>query len=748
MLLKFELPQLQQQLLKLEEKETIRYCIPYDIAEDGSFKEDGYVVVTDTRLFVLDSEKITYEHPLSGFDKMKCEPGVNSGIWLVKQKDEDFERRLVRFSMRHMSRASFCARGAMILGEGGTKQLESREYEKVCLKCGHALPGTRQCPHCEGRMISFRKLGNLFSNYVGRLLVMTLVTIAAAGIFLYTPHYQKVYIDRDLVDKSGTLEGLLIFTIVMFSLTAVQIIINVVKNWCFVSLGAKISMDIRRRMYEKIQDLSLSFIQDRRPGELMNRIMRDTNVVKDFLIECFGHMTSQLITMVGATAIMLSLDVKMTLISIIFMPIATAISILFRKNIHRRFHLQWLKGDKINSSLQDVISGIRVVKSFGKEQEESEKFLGHAEDFAQMQSRNEVFWASFYPMLTFIMSMGIYFVIYMGGVKVLGGNMTVGSLIQFNSYAWVLYGPLQWMTHFPRRVTQMLTSLERIYDVLDEEPLIRNSVQPIKEEIQGEVEFKGVTFGYRSYEPVLEKIDLKIKKGEMIGLVGASGTGKSTMINLIMRLYEVDDGAILIDGKNINDLDIENYHSQLGVVLQETFLFTGTIMNNIRFSKPDATDEEVIRAAKMANAHDFICKTPDGYNTYVGEHGYTISGGERQRIAIARAILNNPKLLILDEATSSLDTESEYLIQKALERLTAGRTTIAIAHRLSTLRGANRLVVIDGHHIAEIGTHNELMEKKGIYYNLVTAQLEMQSLKESTASEEAAASKEGEPATE
>ena len=200
-----------------------------------------------------------------------------------------------------------------------------------------------------------------------------------------------------------------------------------------------------------------------------------------------------------------------------------------------------------------------------------------------------------------------------------------------------------------------------------------------------------------------------------------------------MHLYEVDDGEILIDGININDLDIEGYHSQLGVVLQETFLFTGTILNNIRFAKPDATEDEVIRAAKMANAHDFICKTPDGYNTYLGEKGHNLSGGERQRIAIARAILNDPKLLILDEATSSLDTESEYLIQKALERLTAGRTTFAIAHRLSTLRGADRLVVIDGHRIAEIGTHNELMEKKGIYYNLVMAQLQMQKLNSETA---------------
>ncbi len=214
----------------------------------------------------------------------------------------------------------------------------------------------------------------------------------------------------------------------------------------------------------------------------------------------------------------------------------------------------------------------------------------------------------------------------------------------------------------------------------------------------------------------------------MIGLVGASGTGKSTMINLIMRLYEVDDGQLLIDGVDINNLKISNYHSQIGVVLQENFLFAGTIYNNLRFAKPDATEEEIIMAAKMANAHDFILKTPDGYNTYVGEHGFNLSGGERQRLAIARAILNHPKLLILDEATSSLDTESEYLIQKALERLTAGCTTFAIAHRLSTLKDADRLVVIDGHQIAEVGTHNELMEKQGIYYGLVTAQLQMQKL--------------------
>ena len=241
---------------------------------------------------------------------------------------------------------------------------------------------------------------------------------------------------------------------------------------------------------------------------------------------------------------------------------------------------------------------------------------------------------------------------------------------------------------------------------------------------EGEITFDHATFGYKSYQPVLEDINAVIKPGEMIGIVGASGTGKSTLINLLMRLYETDDGRILVDGTDMKDISRRSYHSQLGVVLQETFLFSGTILDNIRFSKPDATVEEIIKAAKLANAHDFITKLPDGYNTYVGEKGHTLSGGERQRIAIARAILPNPNILILDEATASLDTENEFMIQKALERLTKGKTTFAIAHRLSTLKNADRIMVIDGHHIAEIGTHSELLERKGIYYNLYNAQIQ------------------------
>jgi ATP-binding cassette subfamily B protein len=329
------------------------------------------------------------------------------------------------------------------------------------------------------------------------------------------------------------------------------------------------------------------------------------------------------------------------------------------------------------------------------------------------------------PISNYLIQVGQYAVLFLGCLLIVRGTMNLGELIQFIGYAGMVYGPLTWLMFLPRWVANAVISIDRVFSVIDQEPEIRDAESSVEHRIEGSLSFRNVTFGYKSYEPVLSDITFDIKQGEMIGLVGHSGSGKSTLINLVSRFYDVNEGEILLDGMDIRKIKQEDLRSQIGVVLQETFLFSGTIMDNICYSKPDATLEEIIQAARVANAHDFIVKFADGYDTRVEENGNNLSGGERQRLAIARAVLSDPRILILDEATASLDIEAETAIQEALKRVTAGRTTIAIAHRLSTLRNADRLLVLEKGKIAEIGTHTDLMARRGIYHGLIMAQRNM-----------------------
>ena len=730
--------------LALREGEEIWYCVPVDLAFDSkkksaekNYASATYVVVSRERLMVLENGVKTVEYELKNCEKIKCEHQVYSGILTVILKNGS-QSCAARISMRHITRAAYVARGAQAIINamnagrvpGETDRVVSTEYEKYCDKCGRALPGTSKCPYCDGKADILKKFMALSGEFVGKLLLISLLMVVASAIDLVSPMVQKEFIDSSLATGKGTVTQLWTFIGISFALLVARISIGMWRYWNCVKLGASISLSLRKKLYYKIQTLSLSFINNRRPGELMNRVSRDTRQIRQFMEEVFGDMFACLLTMIVSLVMMFIISWKMTLLSLVFILVVIVITRMFWHRIHSIFHRQWLKFDDMNSNLQDIIAGMRIVKSFGQEERESAKFTKKTKEFAAIQRKNETFWAVFFPILTFLMGVGTYIAVYFGGIDVLEGRMTVGQLVQFVTYSGYLYGPVSWMTHLPRAVMEMITSLNRIYDVLDEEPKMADRKDSKAFPIEGNFEFRDVSFGYQTYEPVLENINFSVKAGEMIGLVGASGTGKSTLINLIMRLYDVDQGSITLDGCDLRDIQTESLHSQIGVVLQETFLFSGSILANIRFAKQDATLEEVIQAAKAANAHDFICKTPDGYNTYVGEHGYNLSGGERQRIAIARAILNNPRILILDEATSALDTESEFLIQQALDRLVKGRTTFAIAHRLSTLRGADRLVVIDRHGVAEIGTHNELLEKKGIYYGLVNAQLKMSEVQE------------------
>ena len=706
--------------------ENIVYSAQLDLTLDGRFTKDGFLAVTDRDVIVMyENKKKIY--PISEISDIKCEPLIGTGIITINSPSQ----LIARFTSKQIARFSYIARGISELQNHSGKRIVSFERETTCEKCGRALPGTNKCFRCGSRMPMFKKIADIASPYKIKFLLLFLVMLVSTAAGLYIQHIEKNFINNHLETQSGTARDIFAFVASLVVCFAVIIITNTIRSYYSVKLGSKISLDLRTKLYDKIQSLSLSFIDRRQTGELMNRISGDTSKIREFMEQGFAGMFSCILTMAGALTIMLTMDPLMTLGSVVFVPLVIFFVRVWRKKMHRIFRSQNRKDDKLNNQLQDTLSGMRVVKSFGTEQRESEKFKALNIDLAETQTRNELFWSTFYPFLTFVMGCGIYFVTYFGGISVLDGRFRIGDFTQFVAYAGMLYGPLGWIAHLPRMIMRTMTSVERISDVMDEQPEVYSKETAQSHELEQSLEFKNVSFGYKPYEPVLTDISFTARKGEMIGIVGSSGTGKSTLINLIMRLYNVNEGEILMDGINISDLSTECLHKQIGVVLQETFLFTSTILNNIRFAKPDATLEEVIAAAKTANAHDFISKFPDGYNTLVGERGQTLSGGEKQRVAIARAILNDPKILILDEATSNLDTESESQIQEALSRLIEGRTTFAIAHRLSTLRNSTRLLVIDEHRIAEIGTHSELIAKKGIYYGLVVAQMQMNQVKNS-----------------
>ena len=379
-------------------------------------------------------------------------------------------------------------------------------------------------------------------------------------------------------------------------------------------------------------------------------------------------------------------------------------------------------GRRTNLILQDTLSGIRVVKTYGREQDAIDTFADCTEKQAKQNLSNARLFDLVFPVLGFIMRFGSYLILWHGNLLLFRGSLGVGTLNRFNAYTGIIYAPLMQITTIPRHISEFLTSFGKIMEIMEEQPEIADVEEPKQVKLQGAVSVKNVTFGYESAVPVLKNISIDVYPGEMIGIVGHSGSGKSTLINLIMRLYDPAEGSIEFDGINAKDISQTSLRSQIGVVLQETHLFSGTVRDNIRYAKPGATNAEVIAAARAANAHDFIMALPQGYNTVVGERGYSLSGGERQRVAIARALIHNPKILILDEATAALDTETEKLIQDAIDGMTENRTVFAIAHRLSTLRNADRLLVLDNGEVAECGTHAELLEQEGIYYKLVMAQ--------------------------
>jgi subfamily B ATP-binding cassette protein MsbA len=489
-------------------------------------------------------------------------------------------------------------------------------------------------------------------------------------------------------------------------------------------LGQRMLFDLRRRLYRHLQRLSLRYYETQQTGRIMSRVLYDVDVVNSILGGSLLHVITSTITLVAVLAYMLVWNWQLGLIAVVILPLYAANFTLFRRRLRSAAADAQERYSGIYGILSERISGAKIVKSFVRERSEARRFVSEIRENLALSMRVQ--------RLSILMGIGSEFIagtatvaiLYLGGrMVILGQGFHVGDLVAYNMYMGMLYGPITTLIQSNTTITQVMNAIERIFETLDSVPEVRESKDAVAlPEVQGRVEFDHVNFAYEPGQMVLEDIHFVAEPGRMIALVGPSGGGKSTLVNLIPRFYDPVDGRLLIDGHDIRELKLNTLRRHIGIVLQETFLFSGTIRENIRYGKADATDEEIVAAAKAANADEFIMEFPEGYETEMGERGVRLSGGQRQRITIARAILRNPKILILDEATSSLDSESEALIQQALDKLMANRTTFVIAHRLSTVMNADEILVIEDGRIVERGTHAELAEAGGTYERLCRVQ--------------------------
>lgn len=495
--------------------------------------------------------------------------------------------------------------------------------------------------------------------------------------------------------------------------------ISITRAYIMTWLGQTLIFDMRNNVYQHLQKLSLKYFEDRKTGDIMSRVVNDVNSLQYVIVEPVIGLVNDILRLCWILYFCIKWNWRLTAMSLLIGPFLIPATLVFGRVIRKTFRLLRRKVGEVNALIQDNLSGIRIIKGFAREDYELNRFKDKNDENRRLYVRTGRLSAVFGSSMGILMQAGSLLVLAYGGVKVLRGDMEPGIFIVFFSYVNMLYGPLAGLTGFYNNIQQALASVERVFEVLDTEPDVADKKDAMElPVIRGEVEFRNVCFSYSGDIQALKNVSLRAYPGQMVAFVGPSGAGKTTAVNLVARFYDPTSGGIFVDGYNLQDVKQKSLRSQMGIVLQEPFLFNDTIKASIAYGKLGATDDEIIEAAKAANAHDFIIELPKGYETVIGERGVKLSGGQRQRISIARAILANPRILILDEATSSVDTETEMLIQSAIQRLVKDRTTFVIAHRLSTVHNANLIVVLDKGDVVEMGTHNELLAKDGLYSRL------------------------------
>lgn len=603
-----------------------------------------------------------------------------------------------------------------------------------CPKCGLTLQFKGDvCRRCVNSGAVLMRVLELMRPYAGKAAIMMLLVLIGSAIALVPQQLVRLMIDKVLtVDASQVsynpklyllgLVGILLLTYILGSLNS----LGVLRLQSYV--GTQITYDMRRRVFGRLMELSIDYFDRYNVGQLISRVQGDTEQMKGFIQQLTTGFFQQIIMVIAVGTMLFTMDWYLALWTLLPAPLVAGSAVFFWRRVYPRYYKVWDSNSKLAGVLNTILSGMRVVKAFAQEPREINRF-DRSNSYVRDSFRTvEYTVAKFNPMMGFIFQLGGLIVWFAGGTKVIHHQITLGQQIAFIGYLWMFYQPLTQLTQLTNWLTGFLTATHRTFEILDTPNQIAEAEKPIRvPQMKGHIQFQNVTFGYDRHQPILKNVSFEIKPGERIGVVGKSGSGKTTIINLLSRFYDVDQGCILIDGVDTREMSKQDLRGQIGVVLQEPFLFRGTIYDNLTYGLQETTPEEVIAATKAANAHDFIMRQPLGYDTYIGERGAGLSGGERQRISIARAILYNPKILILDEATSSVDTESEKLIQDALLRITKGRTTIAIAHRLSTLKTSDRIFVVNRGEIIESGTHDELMALEGTYYKLVKIQTQLSS---------------------